>query len=317
MTDSPARPRLIDTLPGSARHEPRLGPTIGAALAVAALAGAGLAAYLAVAAKRGADEIMKPEPTQTPEAPEGYGLAAEAVTIETEDGLKLQAWYVPSERESDKAVALFHGHSASRAQLLPYARFLREEHHCLLVDFRASGDSEGEFSSLSVFEARDVLAAVRWLEVRGHGSIGVWGMSMGGAAAIRAAARTRAIKALVTEGTFDRVEHVIAKRARDRRYPFPRLVGRAVAREVARRLALPADLPQPVDLIGALSPRPVLVVHGTQDATSAPDNAMRLYKAAGYPKALYMVEGAGHTLCRDCEPQEYERRVLEFFRRSL
>lgn len=285
-------------------------------LGAAALSGAALAAYLVEAGRRGATELMKPDPSQLLEDPTGYGLAVEAVRVPTSGGLTLGAWFVPAKEPTTKAIALFHGHTAARSQLLRYARFLQPHFNCLLVDFRACGDSEGEFSSMSYFESEDVEAAVRWLQDRGMTRIGAWGMSMGGAAVIRAAARNTAIVAVVTDGTFDRVTHVIAKRARDKGFPFSRLVAAAVVREAGRRLGTRLA-PDPVALVGAIAPRPVLIVHGEADATSEVANGRRLYRAAREPKELLLIPEAGHTEAWEVAPLAYERRVAGFFRRYV
>lgn len=282
----------------------------------AALSGAALAAYLSVAAERGATELLKPTPSQLNEDPQAYGLPVEAVRVPTSDGLSLGAWFVPAGAPTTRAIALFHGHSAARSQLLRYARFLQPHFNCLLVDFRGAGDSEGDFSSMGYFEADDVDAAVGWLQTRGMTRVGAWGMSMGGAAVIRAAARNPAIAVVVTDGTFDRVRHVIAKRARDRGYPFPGLVARAIVAEAGRRLGVRLT-PDPVDLIGGLAPRPVLIVHGEGDATSEVANAHRLFRAAHEPKELLIVPEAAHTECWAAAPLAYERRVGGFFKRFL
>lgn len=282
----------------------------------AVLSAAAVTAYLRYGGRMGAQELLRPAPTEPTQTLEGFGLPGETVAIPAGDH-HLSAWFVPAERETDTAIALFHGHSAARSQLLPYARFLRKDHHCLLVDFRACGDSEGPCSSMGILEAEDVRAAVRYLQNRGLAQIGGWGMSMGGAALIRAAVDTPAIAAIVTEGTFDRVAHVAAKRVRDRGYPLSRMLAQAILTEASREVGIDLTSQDPVDLVGRLSPRPILVIHGTEDATSVVSNGHRLYRAAGYPKELFIVQGAAHTRCYQDSPGEYERRVLAFYRRYL
>jgi fermentation-respiration switch protein FrsA (DUF1100 family) len=292
-------------------------PTSWAPLAgLAAIAGLGAALYLVEAGRRGAAELLAPVPVPPVGDPERYGLAAEAVRIPTTHGLTLGAWYVPAAQPTDRAVALFHGHTADRSQLLPYARFLSGQFNCLLVDFRNSGDSEGDRSSMGHFEADDVEAAVDWLRARGNRRIGGLGVSMGGAALVRAAARNPLIAAVVTDGTFDRLAHVVAQRARVRHYPLPGLVARAIVAEAGRRLGAPLT-PDPVALVGRIAPRPVLIVHGERDATSAIANGHRLFAAANEPKEFLWLPDAAHARSWEAAPLEVERRVGGFFRRHL
>lgn len=55
----------------------------------------------------------------------------------------------------------------------------------------------------------------------------------------------------------------------------------------------------PVEHIGQISPKPLLLVHGTDDQTVPVAHASRLYKAAGKPKELALLAGLGHRLRRD------------------
>jgi fermentation-respiration switch protein FrsA (DUF1100 family) len=75
---------------------------------------------------------------------------------------------------------------------------------------------------------------------------------------------------------------------------------------------------KPEELIGQISPRPVLIIHGAQDnAATTVSDARRLYAAAQDPKELWIVPGAGHCSAHALFPEAYEERVLEFFDRYL
>jgi len=56
------------------------------------------------------------------------------------------------------------------------------------------------------------------------------------------------------------------------------------------------ELVRPINYIAQISPRPLLLVHGSQDETVEVSHARRLYARAGEPKQLAIVEGAGHRL---------------------
>ena len=75
---------------------------------------------------------------------------------------------------------------------------------------------------------------------------------------------------------------------------------------------------KPESLIARISPRPVLIIHGELDnAACTVDDARRLYRAAGDPRELWIVPGAGHCGAHAAAPQAYEERVLGFFDRAL
>jgi len=56
------------------------------------------------------------------------------------------------------------------------------------------------------------------------------------------------------------------------------------------------EIVKPIDYINRIAPRPLLLVHGSQDETVDISHARRLYAKAGQPKQLAIVEGAGHRL---------------------
>jgi fermentation-respiration switch protein FrsA (DUF1100 family) len=58
---------------------------------------------------------------------------------------------------------------------------------------------------------------------------------------------------------------------------------------------------KPIDYVAGISPRPLLLVHGSQDETVDVSDAYRLYDRAGEPKKLVIIDGAGHRLRQNDE----------------
>jgi fermentation-respiration switch protein FrsA (DUF1100 family) len=74
---------------------------------------------------------------------------------------------------------------------------------------------------------------------------------------------------------------------------------------------------RPVDAIGLISPRPVLITHGVDDEIVPVRHARTLFKAANEPKELWAVEGAHHVGARDTDPDDYFLRIERFFHHAL
>ena len=55
-------------------------------------------------------------------------------------------------------------------------------------------------------------------------------------------------------------------------------------------------LVSPIKYIAGIAPRPLLLVHGSQDETVDVSQAHRLYDKAGDPRQIVIVDGAGHRL---------------------
>jgi fermentation-respiration switch protein FrsA (DUF1100 family) len=69
-------------------------------------------------------------------------------------------------------------------------------------------------------------------------------------------------------------------------------------------------------LVDDIAPRPLLLIRGRGGQKQEALNRV-YHDAARQPKALWEVPGAGHTAALSTRPQEYERRVIDFFDRAL
>ncbi len=73
----------------------------------------------------------------------------------------------------------------------------------------------------------------------------------------------------------------------------------------------------PINHIAEISPRPVFLMQGGSDTTIPTDSGQRLYDAAREPKELWFDPELGHVQFDAKRPEEYERRVIEFFDKYL
>lgn len=284
------------------------------ALCLAVILLAAAAAY-AVLVVRWTEGMIHPPRRPAEETPRDVGIDFyEDVHLTTADGLTLNAWYVPS--TNGAAVILGHGLACNRACLLPEAAMLaRHGFGVLLLDWRAHGESDGDVATFGVLEKQDVAAAVDYLVARPDveaGRIGALGFSMGGAILIEAAAEETRIRALAAAITFPSLEEELAYQTR--RLPASRPLAELWGR---LRGGIDPDLVRPVDRIGRISPRPVLLIYGAQDEVIPAGSAQQMLAAAREPKELWCVEEAGHGGFSQAVPQEYEQRLVEFFSRLL
>ena len=271
----------------------------------------------------GSDRGMHPEPPDDLPALEDYptlAAAVEEVAFPSADGTALVGWFIPG--DSDTTIVLLHGFGENRNQMLPHADFLHEAgYSTLLFDLRSRGESEGDSVTFGYHERGDLAGALAYLAQRPDAdaeSVGALGMSMGGATAIMAAADMPELKAVVSESAFRSVnsavdssfEYFINLPA----FPFSPVT----VFIMEQRLGIRAADVRPVEYVGRISPRAVFIIHGEDDVTIVPGDAVALHAAAGEPKEpLWLVEGAGHAEGIEQAPDEYERRVLSFFERHL
>ncbi len=208
--------------------------------------------------------------------PIAFGAPYDDFTLATEDGEKLNAWWVPVASPRG-AVLLLHGNAGNISHRIAYALMFRSLGYAtLLVDYRGYGKSSGTPSEAGTY--RDADAAWRWLTVtRGiaERDIVVFGESLGGGVASQLAAG-HAPRALVLASTFTSAVDLGAEI-----YPF--LPVRLISRY---RYPTLDRLPE-VDA-------PVLIIHSPGDDIIPFAHGQRLYAAAREPKAFLEITG-GHN----------------------
>jgi uncharacterized protein len=243
---------------------------------------------------------------------------AEEVTFPSPQGGKLVGWFIPG--ESPATVILLHGFSCQRHEMLEHAQIL---HHAgyttLLFDFGGRGESDGVVT-LGFYEQQDVLSAVEYLKTRDDvdmDNLGVLGASMGAAAAILAAAQAPEIKAVIADSPFESAERAIEE-------GFTRVVGLpafpfapVTLKIIELRVGVSPTQVVPRERVAAISPRPLLLIHGTADTQVTPVNSEILYAAAGEPKELRLLPDLQHTRGIWDLREEYALLIVEFFHRHL
>jgi fermentation-respiration switch protein FrsA (DUF1100 family) len=60
-----------------------------------------------------------------------------------------------------------------------------------------------------------------------------------------------------------------------------------------------------------------MFIHGLSDATCDPQDSLKLYEAAGEPKELWLLEGAGHCDAYFVDRAAYCEKVVAFFEKHL
>lgn len=247
-------------------------------------------------------------------------LDARDVAFRTKDGLLLSGWFVPR-GDAVGTVVLCHGHQFHRELMLPIVKALRSEpFQFLLFDFRRSGRSEGDISGVGATEWKDVLAAVEWLETTGASRgqpIGVFGYSMGGAAAILAAARDRRIAAVATHGAYADLDSALRQRCRFLVGGLGPLLEYPVHLFGRRWLRVDPSSVSPARAIRDIAPRPVLLIHGRLDPFVPLEDATRLYGAAHPPVDLVILPHSGHTVTSPADGRRRDAVLRRFFRKAF
>ncbi|MDQ2853671.1 MAG: alpha/beta fold hydrolase [Chloroflexota bacterium] len=250
-----------------------------------------------------------------PATPADLNLGYEDVRFTTDDGVTLSGWLIPAGRETRAAVVLMHGFSWHRLPWLAgFVPWLQPRYHVLQFDFRGHGGSDDSLITLGTLEQHDVAAAVQFLAGRGLGPIALMGISMGGSVAIMAAPELP-VAAVIADAAYADLRDPISNRMRASGYPLVGLGARLVVGAASLRARV--RLRSPIQRVAHIAPRGLLLIAPAEDGLVSPEQSEQLYRAAGEPKELFVVEGAAHAEAHAAAPEAYERRVLGFLARHL
>jgi len=202
-------------------------------------------------------------------------LGVREVTLRTEDGLALLAWYLPP-GEGRPAIAYLHGNGgniAYRADRL--MRLARDGYGVLMAEYRGYGGNPGSPSEAGL--VADGVAALDYLRRQGlpDERLVLYGESLGSAVAVHLAA-AQPVAALILESPFTSIAAVA-----QHHYPFV----------PARRLVW--DRFDALAEIGRVT-APVLFLQGGRDAVVPIQFGRALFDAAAAPKERWFAPDAGH-----------------------
>jgi dipeptidyl aminopeptidase/acylaminoacyl peptidase len=285
----------------------------------AVAASLGVAGIVALIGEYGHRQITHAHRNDFRDDPARWGLAAaEEIDVTARDGVRIHSWLFRSPTASASVIVL-HGHGGNKHTLLPLAHFLYPRYNVLLLDHRGHGESDGGRTTIGYEERLDVHGAVDLLLEHGLGPVGIYGMSMGGATAILAAAEDARIAAVVADSPYARLRWAVQQSANLRGYPsivtpFIAFVG---CLTTALHLRYRMRAFDPVEAVEQIAPRPLLLMHGELDSVVPVASAHALFERAGEPKELWLIEGLDHCKALDELYETFSTRIVEFFNRWL
>lgn len=299
---------------------------------VFALGYAGLSTYVAA-------RLIYVPPSPITRTPSSLGLTYRDVTFPARgDGLALRGWFIPGVLPDGtftdaRTIIMVHGTRTNRtdlpAGLLDLSGELARHGFAILAfDMRGMGESAPAAITFGLDEQRDVLGAVDFLragempypELGRPRAIGGWGVSMGGATLLFAAAQEPAIQAVVADSAYSDFLPVIETQLPRASGLPPFMTPGVLAAASALYGADYFDI-RPEDVVARLAPRPVLFIQGTDDHYVPPGDALALYDAArqapGARASVWQVPGADHAQSYHVAGTAYVSRVVAFYAAAL
>ncbi len=264
--------------------------------------------------------LTHPQRESLTSTPATYNLTYTEVSFKSRSGdVSLNGWLIPSPG-SDRTVIMAHGYRKNREQngdFLGLSQALNKEgYNVLLFDFRNSGKSGGDLTSVGYYETDDLLGAVDFVTNLGRPgeNIAVLGFSMGGAAAIRAAEKEPKIQAVIADSSFadltEYLEDNMSLWSGLPHVPFTQII----MKQIPMLTGLETNLVSPRNSIKEISPRPILLIHGDEDIDIPLSHSLELYEAYGNKGyiELWLVSNAAHVKAYQTDPKAYERKIIGF-----
>lgn len=267
-----------------------------------------------------ADQVIRSPREVRPDDWKAYTLQPEDVQFTATDGVALSGAFIRGDHAA--TIILLHGYGHSKAQLLPQAKILHDAGFSVfLFDFRGSGESGGDFITFGEEETRDLAGAVRYLHTRkdvDHQRLGIFGFSMGGSVALLKGSELPEVKAFVVDSSYAEFRSLIEGNFREYlgRMPFFPL-GTLVLYIIKVRTGAYLHELRPWQAAKKLTHAPLLIIHGTKDATVPVWDAMRVQASTQSPTELMLVQGASHTTTYTSSREPYRRKLVDFFRTHL
>lgn len=223
--------------------------------------------------------------TNTPDRIESFAEDMEDVTISTQDGVQLHAWY-KAPADNKPVILYLPGNAGNRGYRVRLARFFMDAGYgILLLDYRGYGGNPGKPDEMGLYA--DGRAGIQFLKTQ-SAPIVIYGESLGTAVAVQMAMEFP-ICALILQSPLTSMTAVS-------RYWYP---------------WLPVYLKDRYNSLQKIKDihRPLLILHGEQDHIIPLQQGLELYKEAHKPKEMLIFPKKGHN---DLWDEEFAKKVMAF-----
>ena len=258
---------------------------------------------------------------------------AEDIRFRAPDGLTLRGCYLQGIGDRRGVILFGLEFGSDRWSSVQYCEKLRAAGYDVFAyEPRNQGESDRDpkyapLQWVTALDLDDARAAVAYLKSRPDADsrgLGVFGISKGGCIAFLLAAEDPSIRCVVTDGAYDTYLTMVPYMRRWVSIYSPRKklqklcpdffygdIGMGGIREAAAR--------REVEFlwVGTAARNiavPVFMIHGEADTYIKPDMAMALFRRVWTPeKQLWVVPKAKHNQAPQVAPDEYHKRLVDFF----
>jgi pimeloyl-ACP methyl ester carboxylesterase len=233
--------------------------------------------------------------------PASFDLAYREVSFRSRDGVALSGWWVPV-ADPVGSIVMVHGLNRTRVEMVKKVPFVHERGwNALLFDLRHHGKSGGKATTFGVREKGDVEAAAELARRCSAGPVVLWGVSLGGASVMLAAADDPLVAGVICDSSWGDFRETVAHHIRlfrGWRWWLRVVPVWPVTDEVLFWMGRNGDFdPEAANVLDAaahLGDRPALFVANSGDRRMPKEIAFELAAAVGPAAEVLIVPGRSH-----------------------
>lgn len=230
--------------------------------------------------------------------PINAGLKYEDVFFDSDDGLKLNGWFIPA--GNPRGTLLFcHGNAGNISHRIEIIKIFNKLNlNIFIFDYRGYGKSQGSPTEAGLY--RDAQAAYKYLLSRKNvnkETVVIYGKSIGANVAIDLASKVKAA-VLISESGFSSAYDMGKKL-------FPYLPIKWI-------ITVKYDALTKIKNISI----PKLIIHSQDDEIVPFELGNKLFEAASQPKEFYQMQG-GHNEAPFIAKEEYSAKINNFLSKYL
>lgn len=244
------------------------------------------------------------------------------IEIKSEDGLKLQGYYLEADVPTNKTAILAHGYNGQGKDMSRYARFYHDSlgYNVLMPDTRGHGQSEGDYIGFGWPDRKDYLKWIDYIidNVGEDSEIVLHGVSMGGATVLMVSGEDvpKNVKAIVSDCAYtsakEQLEYQLKKLYNLPSFPFIPSTS-ILTRIKAGYFFEEASALKQVKK----SKTPTLFIHGDADDFVPYYMVNELYDNCSSDKDILIVKGAKHATAYRDNKEGYESKVIKFLSKYI
>lgn len=247
----------------------------------------------------------------------------EQLTLTSRDGLKLQGYYLPAVKPTNKLVIFTHGYLGHAKQMGLFAQSYYNElgYNVFMADARGHGKSEGNYYGFGWHDRLDLIDWTNLLidKLGTETKVVYHGLSMGAATVLMASGEDELpaqVKAIIADSPYQSVYQLFSYQMRRMFHlpAFPLLDSTSILTKIKAGYSF-----KEANALHAVQKASVsiLYIHGESDTFVPTEMTKQLVHATASETDLLLVPNANHGESFVLAKAQYKKKIIQFLNRIL